>query len=418
MNQQQQQQQIQKHHPYDLHPVQILDSYLMSILEQIEVKNQEQQKQQIKQDQQQQHLDRSRSNSNSRTNFKQKNDENNNDEIRRETLKLCDFLFTTATTSSNLTLSPTSPLSYSNNTSSLFESAIELLDSSSSSSMSTSTSINPSPTPPVRLIKCFTSGRSMIVVRGSNSSRSVSSNSNNYTSCRKRQRIYHHNGKDKTTSTTASSEYLITIGQQQQQQQQQQKQSIFDTSLSSSLPVKKNNNKKKNTDFLSIGKIGYHCTCRSFYERLKRGHGTSSSNNASFNTLMDESLSSPYRQTQQQQQQNQQQQQQRNHQHWDKYVICKHILAARIAPFLNSKSPFHHPVKNTLIENKNNDNDDNDDNDDLILSRQRRRNDEKTGIVNNSHDDGDTNFNCYQEVNVDEDEFNRIYVNLSMNIWY
>lgn len=90
------------------------------------------------------------------------------------------------------------------------------------------------PSVPVRMLICKESGRRVILVRGS-----------------------------KGGSTP---EYLCTLGR----------------------------NKKPNERKLAAGRDGYHCSCRSFFERLKE----------------------------------------------DEFALCKHLLAARLAPFLNETDKF------------------------------------------------------------------------------
>ena len=74
----------------------------------------------------------------------------------------------------------------------------------------------------------------------------------------------------------------------------------------------------------SVGRVGYHCTCRSFFERLKS----------------------------------------------DKFALCKHLLAARLAPFLCT-----------------------------------------------DHEDSNANSSIYEEVLVEEEEFAKMYTRVSLASW-
>jgi hypothetical protein len=78
---------------------------------------------------------------------------------------------------------------------------------------------------------------------------------------------------------------------------------------------------------LAIGRIGYHCSCRSFFERMK----------------------------------------------FDKFALCKHLLAARIAPFLS---------------------------------------------IGESSDGTHCHNSIYAEQVLDEDEFAKIYARVSLSSWH
>ena len=75
---------------------------------------------------------------------------------------------------------------------------------------------------------------------------------------------------------------------------------------------------------LSAGRAGYHCSCRSFFERLKS----------------------------------------------DRFALCKHLLAARLAPFLCM-----------------------------------------------DHDNGNANAKIYEEEHIEEEEFARMYTRISLSSW-
>ena len=131
----------------------------------------------------------------------------------------------------------------------------------------------------------------------------------------------------------------------------------------------KSNESKYDYNHLLIGKTGYHCTCCSFYERLEKYNQSTSSNTRNHHY-------------------HQRQQHASYDTNYDKFVICKHLLAARIAPFLHYSSQHQY----TTVDKKN-----------------------KTH--HNYHDEGDF-IHCYSEDVVDEQVYNELYVKLSMGLWY
>lgn len=131
------------------------------------------------------------------------------------------------------------------------------------------------PSVPVRMLICKESGRRIILVRGS-----------------------------KGGSTP---EYLCTLGR----------------------------NKKPNGRKLAAGRDGYHCSCRSFFERLKE----------------------------------------------DEFALCKHLLAARLAPFLNEAEADKFRDKSEHAGNQSN------------------------------------NSRIYQEIEVEEEEFAQICAKVTILSW-
>mmetsp|Transcript_886 Transcript_886/g.1374 ORF Transcript_886/g.1374 Transcript_886/m.1374 type:complete len:151 (+) Transcript_886:1-453(+) len=118
-------------------------------------------------------------------------------------------------------------------------------------------------------------------------------------------------------------------------------------------------------DFV-IGKMGYHCTCRSFYERLKRPRRPSNSNSS--------------------------------HDH-DRFVICKHLLAARIAPFLHCEGTNSYEAQENDGTSKEGQH----------FMQSQSQSQQQHG--------GKSRILCYREEEVTDGEFARMYINLSMNLW-
>ena len=234
----------------------------------------------------------------------------------------------------------------------LLESAIELLKSKGLGGGGGITATTTEIATPVRLIQARMSGRRMLIVRSSGSS-SSSSNSAKFTS-----------------NHTNHNEYLITIGRNNNPYYCPQRHRRRDSQIQQEGQKELNNNEdssllfKYNYNHLLIGKTGYHCTCRSFYERLKK-YNQSTSSNTRYHHY------------------HQRQQHASYDTNYDKFVICKHLLVARIAPFLHYSSQHQY----TTVDKKN-----------------------KTH--HNYHDEGDF-IHCYSE-----DMYNELYVNLSMGLWY
>ncbi len=262
-------------------------------------------------------------------------------------IQTCQFLFSQSSSSSS------SHSSYS-----LLESALELLDDSSyhqnhDSSPSNSPLAKSELTPAVRFIRS-SSGRCMIIVRGSSSSAAATSSSlrtspispsltnNKSQTTRWRNRnssngnsSYSNKRKKSNQTQPSCSEYLITLGT-----------NIMDTSGTfNDNDGGKNHSYDNGLGDLMVGKIGYHCTCRSFYERLKRPLNPN-----------------------------------------DRFVICKHLLAAKIAPFLH-------------YEGRNEENDGGD------AQQSQQHHGDNGRII------------CYKEEEVTDEEFAKMYVNLSMSLW-
>jgi hypothetical protein len=292
-------------HLHDLH---LLDTYLISILK-----------------------DKSKTLQSTKT-TKKSITKTHHQSIIHHILQVCEFLFSNSSSSSN--------------TYSLLESALELLEDDA----------NNASIPAVRSIRSSSSGRSMIVVRGSSSASASTSScfpsSSTHTKKRRRK-----NYKD---SSPSCSEYLITLGEDLGIHSNLNSTREYNTNnntnnTNTEAPVTTNTTIPSNDDNNSIlggllvGKIGYHCTCRSFYERMKRASNYDN----------------------------------------DRFVICKHLLAAKIAPFLHSYET---------------DGDDNDDDND-------ESGEEKGGRQ------GESGVSCYKEEEVEEEEFIKMYVNLSMGLW-
>mmetsp|Transcript_8164 Transcript_8164/g.15367 ORF Transcript_8164/g.15367 Transcript_8164/m.15367 type:complete len:236 (-) Transcript_8164:108-815(-) len=118
---------------------------------------------------------------------------------------------------------------------SILDGALEILEGSWEETQNTHSHV------PVRMIIARESGRRVMIVRGS-------------------------------SSGGQCQEYICTFGFRDMNRQCSEK-----------------NSRYRHYNELAIGRMGYHCSCRSFFERLK----------------------------------------------FDKFAICKHLLAARLAPFLS-----------------------------------------------------------------------------------
>jgi hypothetical protein len=148
---------------------------------------------------------------------------------------------------------------------SLLESAIELLD----------TGIDASGVPPVRLIRSKGSNRSFLVVRGSNYKRSFRGRSSN-------EKIEGRNGPI---------EYLCLMGRDHNTREKKHTSTLAqDDRRIHDTPEKRI--EEPSPLYVAAGRLGYHCSCRSFMERARL----------------------------------------------DSMALCKHLLAARLAPFLCSES--------------------------------------------------------------------------------
>lgn len=189
----------------------------------------------------------------------------------RQIIEISDFLYGKSAPSHDhrkFVQSPVRPLA------SLLDGALELLESSLDESNSL---MDRKSKAPVRMITSRGSGRRAIIVRGS--------------------------------SRCHVTEYLCTFGFHPK--------SCF---------AERNSLAKHNsTDRLAIGRQGYHCSCRSFFERLK----------------------------------------------CEKYALCKHLLAARLAPFLSTEN-----------------------------------------------DGGDIGNRIYSEEEMDDEDFARLYTRVSLLSWH
>ena len=437
--------------PPILHPLHLLDSYLVSILRDSNKSN----------------INNNNDN-NDNDNKPKPNNQNQGIESNKtkNILQICNFLFSNKPTPISSLSSPSVPspsssslpsssFVHSNISFSLLESALEVLETDDvidsnntphhvpfTSSNTASGTINPqtttTATPAVRLIRSSLYGRTMIVVRSSSSLSSSNNHHHHYSSSyntgnkQKRQRRMGYNGHDSNNHHNSTPEYLITIGRTNHHfisATASTKQTVDDTTTTTATndddDNSKNSNDKDNNkqreekemntcnmnkgtidifQDLLIGKIGYHCTCRSFYERTK--HSSNHHNNQRknyhhpppppagmmngdhFNCNIDKSDDddnddgSDY-----------------VHDDNHRFVICKHLLAARIAPFLQDYST----KKSTEAG-----------------ARGR-------GIIgglggfggNNYSNSNENTVPCYyREEVVDEEEFNQLYVNFSMGLWY
>ena len=163
--------------------------------------------------------------------------EMNNVQKQQLILKTCDFLYGIGAGSNA-----------SNSSSSILEAALCLLDTAPSVGETRSHDHVP-----VRLVRAVPSGRSIIIVRGSSTS-GTNTNENRWQS--------NCNGGYEAKKN----EYLCLLG----------------TSTVSP--------KSRMSAGAAVGRVAYHCTCRSFYDRSKQG----------------------------------------------RFALCKHLLAARLAPYLDT----------------------------------------------------------------------------------
>jgi len=216
---------------------------------------------------------------------------------------------------------------------SLLDAALEILDQAPSpfhqqnhhEEGDGSASAPSSSSSPVRLIIAKHSQRKIIIVQGSSKSTSQSSS-----------------GENSANTSAGITEYMCLMGQRYHSSR---------TTTCNSGTATATHSSSSHLNF-AMGRMGYHCSCRSFFEKMRGG---------------------------------------------DRFAVCKHLLATRLAPFLQG---FCHTATSRISGSAS------------ARGGNRNSNDSISGSSSSSG-----GVFIYREEEVEEEEFVKIYSRLWLSSW-